>query len=272
MSTKRPDRKLTPGQWVILRSALIQGRAAIIAALIVVLGGLLTWRLSSHSVPPSRAHHHVTRAHAPRVSSASQPTFKEARAEIRSPNLRVRDQGVTDFSIVDSGKVSQTAQWQIVKILESYLGHYAALKGESSAETYAYCASPVPLNYNPYFTEALKMIGSRSDGNVDKNVDLSGLNLAYAILDDLNFSHVHFDNDLLCRTWFIGDSFQHASFVEADLRFTRMLNAQGLTVGQLRATSSLCKAIFSPAFAARKPVEYLTHRDLPLCFIPSPFG
>jgi uncharacterized protein YjbI with pentapeptide repeats len=69
--------------------------------------------------------------------------------------------------------------------------------------------------------------------NTGRAVNLSDLNLAYAVLHGLNFAHVNFDDDLLCRTIFNDSSFQGATLQGADLRFATLKNAQGPTAGQV---------------------------------------
>lgn len=111
----------------------------------------------------------------------------------------------------------------------------------------------------------MRIIGSRSGGNADRAVNLSDVNLGYAVLDGLNFAHVNFDNDLLCRAISYGSSFQEASFQGTDLRFAIIMNAHGLTAAQFRASYSLCKAQLPRTFALSKRIEHLTREGQPLC-------
>jgi hypothetical protein len=252
----KPRRKLSPGQKVTII-------VAVIAALGTVGGAAINALLAPHPRSASRGHHRTSAAPSPGIISLL-PTFAGARADIQSSNPSVRDQGVNDFNILYP-TASPVTQWRIISTLVGFVQDYAPAM-PNSANVYAYCLTEPPLSYPADLTTALKIIGSRSDANSGRSVNLSGLNLAYAVLDGLNFANVNFDSDLLCRTIFYDSRFQSASFEGADLRFAIIMHAQGLTVGQLRASYSLCKAKLPRTVAARKPIEYLTHRGLPFCF------
>jgi hypothetical protein len=249
-------RKLSTGQRVAIACACIAAFGTIV--------GSTASSLISRS-PSSTPHHNGRKRRSPRVDgSVSLPTFENAFVDINSSRPKVRDQGVADFGFLYP-RDSPSGQWGIIGILVQYVRDYAPAV-PNSADFFAYCNTQPPLIHPRALTEALTVIGSRDNINARRPINLSNLNLAYVKLDGLSFTNVNFDSDLLCRTTFYSDSFRGSSFVGADLRFTRIRIAQGLTVGELRAAESLCKAILPRDIAASKPIEYLINVDRPFCY------
>ena len=110
---------------------------------------------------------------------------------------------------------------------------------------YEYCLQQPHLDYPPEAELALTVIGSRLEADKTFPIDLSNTNLAFARLQDLDFSYVTFDGALMCRMRLNRSDFSNASFVGANLRLTQIVGARGLLVDQLLEAESLYKTTLS---------------------------
>jgi Pentapeptide repeats (8 copies) len=120
--------------------------------------------------------------------------------------------------------------------------------------SYGYCLQEPPPEYPQDTSLALTAIGSRLVEEREFPIDLSNTNLAYAILRDLDFSHITFDGALMCRMFLNRTDFSNASLAGANLRFADMPEATGLSPGQLLKAESFHKATLPP--------DLLTHSGI----------
>ena len=84
----------------------------------------------------------------------------------------------------------------------------------------------------------MQVIGKRLAVARDFSVNVSGANLAYSYLQNLNFANVRFDGALLCRVWFNSSKFTEASFIGSNLQWSFLTDASGITAAQLAQVAS----------------------------------
>jgi hypothetical protein len=206
---------------------------------------------STESQPPSVL---------PSVSSAPlPPNFVEALSELESGDEDTAVIGVRDLGFIYD-TAAPALRSRVITVLVQYIS-VAAPPMPSQADSFGYCLANPPPNYPAGVSAALRILGNRNPADVGQVVNLSGINLAYATLDGLDFQNVNFDNDLLCRVISFRSDFQGASFDGADLRFSIIKYPTGLTAEQLQAVYSLYKANLPAGITANKSIAGLIRKD-----------
>lgn len=127
--------------------------------------------------------------------------------------------------------------------------------------TYAYCLQEPPLTYPSEIALAMEAIGARQPDDTDLAIDLTGVNLAFANLQNLDLRNVQFDGALICRGWLGGSNFEGATFRQADLRFSYLDTSVGLSETQLIATESLAGTHLTQALADHPSLQQLLSLD-----------
>jgi hypothetical protein len=156
-----------------------------------------------------------------------------------SPTTRANTLAVLKLAVRDPS-LNAELRHTILDRLVSYVkeGEHYVAPGPGSFD---YCLKPPRTKYPPDLDFALQILGKRLAVDYPYVIDLSGVNLGYATMINLDFENARFDNATLCRTLMFGTNFTGASFNNADLRFSPMIGAVGLTEDQLTRAYTLFK-------------------------------
>jgi hypothetical protein len=246
----KPRKEVSLKAWAVILPSVSVVAAAIIAGIFQ----LLSSHAGSGTAPSSPSASPIASA------PATLPNLASAIGELRSPNLEVRKQGAFDLNVVFS-LGGPAVQRQIVDILALYIVSHS--RRTPIENTYRYCVNS--SGYPPYLSEALRIIGERGPGLISHPINLSGISIASANLDNLHLQNVSFNHDLLCGTTWYGANVQGASFQQADLRFTAFGDAMGLTVGQLRTADVLCEITLPEDLAVSKTIQNIIRSDHSFC-------
>jgi hypothetical protein len=159
-----------------------------------------------------------------------------------SKDLETRRNAVSSLSrLTHDPHTSDEDRRSVLLGLASMIRHFGPAN-PLAPTTRDYCFEEPALHYPADVDLALKTLGHRLDKDIGAvPIDLTGANLAYASIRGLDYAGVQFDNALMCRMFLSTSNFKGATFVGANLRYSYLLDATGISVMQLSAASSLCK-------------------------------
>jgi hypothetical protein len=239
---------LTTGEWVMIIVAII--------GLIGVLGApTITGWFSSRSVAdqaePTPAAPSTTPSAAPSPTSGP-PEYQDELDGLASKDAAVWKKSIQRLASVVTDKSESPQGRQIV--LRSLAAFVRTHAPKTLARSYDYCLKDPPPLYVPHEVEfALQTIGTKLPEDDELVINLTGINIAYASLPDLNLRNVRLDGSLLCRAILVKSRLDGASFRNTNLRFSWMQESQGITADQLALAASLQK-VELPAYLADSPM------------------
>jgi hypothetical protein len=222
-----------------VRAAIIGGKYVVTAAVIAAIATIIPSIISSSNQTQSVANQPLSPS-TPSPSSDLQSQFNKASFDLASPYAKTVSIGLSTLYVIYV-TANRPLRLKVIEVLVNYIS-VAAPAMPTAANLPDYCLASPPLSYPSGVSLALKIIGNRNPDDIDQQINLTDINLAYATLDDSDFQNVNFSNDLMCRMISYHSSFQGASFDGADLRFARIEQTKGLTARQLDMADSLYKA------------------------------
>ena len=232
--------------WVPIIVALIALASAVIVALI---NGWFGTQKNDATPPPTPQ---VTASSPAPSTTSSRPDYQEALDGLTSKEPRSGTDSITRlaFVITDEGE-PQRQRYIVLRSLATFVRSHAP---KTPNPSYDYCLkAPPPLYVPPEVEMAIQPIGSKLPADDGLEINLTGINAAYASLPNLNLRNVRLDGALLCRAILVKAQLEGASFRDTNLRFSWMQDSQGVTADQLKEASSL-QNVELPASIVNSPV------------------